>query len=67
LLAFVPFLLMLIVHRLLGLSDAFLAAPKPGEPYWPVYNLVMVFAFWFGFMGYVGYLFINIPSKSEDT
>ena len=61
LIAFVPFLLMLLVHRMLGLSDALLAGPHPGEPFWPIYNLLMVLAIFAGFVGYVVYLVQSIP------
>jgi uncharacterized membrane protein YedE/YeeE len=37
----VPFLLMLAVHRLLGLSDALLAADDPGERPAHGYNLLL--------------------------
>jgi hypothetical protein len=37
----VPFLLMLTVHQLLSLSDALLAAEKPGERAAQGYNLVL--------------------------
>ncbi len=56
LLAFVPFLTMLTVHRMLGLSDVLMAQPKPHEPFWPVYNVVMVIAFYAGILGYLAYL-----------
>ena len=36
-----PFLLMLIVHQLLGLSDALLAADNPGERPAHGYNLLL--------------------------
>jgi hypothetical protein len=56
-LAFMPFALMLIVHRLLGLSDAMLAAPNPGQPYWPIYNIAMVMVFYLGIAGYLAHTF----------
>jgi hypothetical protein len=37
----VPFLLMLAIHRLLGLSDALLAAENPGERPAQGYNLLL--------------------------
>ena len=54
-LALVPFGLMLVVHRSLGLSDAALAAPKPGEPYWPLFNFGMILAFYLGVAGYLAH------------
>ena len=59
LLAFVPFLTMLTVHRLLGLSDAWMAQPKPNEPFWPVYNNVMIIAFYSGIASFLLYLWIS--------
>ena len=56
-LAFVPFGVMLIVHRALGLSDAFLAAPNPGQPFWPTYNAVMILIFYLGVGGYLAHTF----------
>jgi hypothetical protein len=53
--AFVPFALMLIVHRLLGLSDAVGVAPKPGEPHSLLFNFVMIAAFYLGVAGYLGH------------
>ncbi len=52
-----PFGLMLIVHRSLGLSDAMLAAPKPGQRFWPLYNIALVVAFYLGVGGYLAHTF----------
>ncbi len=65
LLAFVPFLTMLTLHRLLGLSDAFMSKPKPDEPFWPGYNEVMVIAFYAGILGYLAYLW-NTGFRNPD-
>ena len=62
LLAFVPFLTMLTVHRMLGLSHALMAQPKPNEPFWPVYNVVMIIAFYAGIAGFLGYLWNTTDS-----
>ena len=59
LLAFVPFLTMLTVHRLLGLSNTLMAQPKPHERFWPVYNVVTIIAFYSGIIGYLAYLWNN--------
>lgn len=56
-LAFIPFGLMLIVHRSLGLSDAMLAAPRPGQPFWPLYNVALVLALYLGVGGYLTHTF----------
>ncbi|MGL4463469.1 MAG: hypothetical protein ACRC1K_15065 [Planctomycetia bacterium] len=56
-LVFAPFGLMLFVHQSLGLSDALLAVPKPGEPFWPHFNLTMVFVFYLGVGGYAAHAF----------
>src|SRR4051794_11101336 len=45
---FVPFVLMLGVHRMLGLSDALMVSAGPGERPAYGYNLVMVGAFYLG-------------------
>jgi hypothetical protein len=63
--AFFPFLTMLAVHRLLGLSDAFMAKPKPSEPFWPVYNIVMVIAFYAGIGSYLTYLWVTDSDKPD--
>ena len=44
---FVPFAAMLTIHRMLGLSDAFMVAPAPGQPHSMLYNLLMILAFYF--------------------
>jgi hypothetical protein len=54
-LAFIPFGLMLIVHRSLGLSDALLAAPNPGQPFWPLFNVAMILALYLGVGGYLAH------------
>lgn len=51
--AFVPFAAMLTVHRILGLSDAMMVAPAPGQPHSLLYNMLMVLAFYAGIGGYV--------------
>lgn len=51
--AFVPFAAMLTVHRMLGLSDAMMVAPAPGEPHSLLYNMLMVLAFYAGISVYV--------------
>src|SRR4051794_3712354 len=43
-----PFAFMLGEHRRLGLSDALLAAPEPGEHDAQSFNLAMVAAFYLG-------------------
>jgi hypothetical protein len=43
-----PFAFMLVAHSLLGLSDALLAAPEPGERDAQSFNLAMVTAFYLG-------------------
>lgn len=43
-----PFALVLGAHWLLGLSDALLAAPEPGERDAQSFNLAMVAAFYLG-------------------
>jgi hypothetical protein len=48
LLFLVPFLVMLAIHRLLGLSDALMIQTPPGEREAHTYNLVMVIIFYFG-------------------
>ncbi len=51
--AFVPFATMLTVHRILGLSDAMMVAPAPGQPHSLLYNMLMVLAFYGGVGGYI--------------
>ena len=43
---------MLSVHRILGLSDAMMVAPAPGEPHSMFFNMLMVLAFYAGVAGY---------------
>jgi hypothetical protein len=50
---FVPFAAMLAVHRMLGLSDALMVAPAPGQPHSMLYNMLMILAFYFGVGGYI--------------
>ena len=56
-LATVPFGVMLIFHRVLNLSDALLAVPKPGQQYWPFYNVVLVLVFYLGLGVYLAHTF----------
>jgi hypothetical protein len=56
-LAFIPFGLMLIVHRSLGMSDALLAASKPAQPFWPRFNVAMIVVFYLGVGGYLAHTF----------
>ena len=42
---------MLSVHRILGLSDAMMVAPAPGEPHSMLFNMLMVLAFYAGVAG----------------
>jgi len=51
--AFVPFATMLTIHRMLGLSDAMMVAPSPGQPHSLLYNMLMVLAFYGGVGGYI--------------
>ncbi|MCC9607796.1 hypothetical protein LOC68_03295 [Blastopirellula sp. JC732] len=50
---FLPFALMLAIHRYLGLSDAMMVAPAPGQPHSILYNILMIGTFWFGVGGYL--------------
>jgi len=43
---------MLMAHRMLGLSDAMMVAPTPGQPHSLLYNIIMVLAFYGGVAGY---------------
>ena len=54
-LCLVPFGIMLAVHQWLGLSDAMMIGPKPGERWWPLYNVAMIFAFAYGTLFYVAF------------
>jgi hypothetical protein len=50
---FLPFVFLLAIHRHLGLSDAMMVAPAPGQTHSILYNMVMIRAFWFGVCGYI--------------
>jgi len=50
---FLPFALMFTIHRYLGLSDAMMVAPVPGQPHSILYNILMIGTFWFGVGGYL--------------
>ena len=50
---FIPFVTMLTIHQILGLSDAMGAAPAPGERHSLLYNMLMVLTFYFGVGGYI--------------
>lgn len=52
-----PFALMLAIHRYLGLSDAMMVAPAPGQPHSILYNILMIGTFWFGVGGYLTHVF----------
>ena len=56
-LCLVPFLVMLAVHRLLGLSDALMIQAPPGEREAHTYNLIMVGVFYFGVAAFVIHAF----------
>lgn len=49
----VPFLVMLSIHRIFGLSSAMSVNPLPGERFWPMYNPAMVVAFYAGVVSYL--------------
>ncbi len=48
-----PFVIMLVVHELLGISDALLAADEPGDDDARTYNTLMVAAFYLGNLAFV--------------
>jgi hypothetical protein len=50
---FLPLALMLAIHRYLGLSDAMMVAPAPGQPHSILYNILLIGTFWFGVAGYL--------------
>lgn len=52
----VPFILMLVVHQWLGLSDALMVAAGPGERPAHDYNLIMVVTFYLGLAAVVDHL-----------
>jgi len=49
----VPFVTMLTIHQMLGLSNNLMIGPTPGEPDSQIYNLFMVTAFWGGVFGFI--------------
>jgi len=51
----VPFLVMLAVHRFLGLSDALMIQTPPGEREAHTFNLVMVAVFYLGIAAFVAH------------
>lgn len=65
--AFVPFLIMLLIHRTLGVSIALLAKPSSIGLDWPIYNLVMMLVLYAGFLGYFVYLVISIPARNTKA
>ena len=56
-LCLLPFLVMLAVHRLLGLSDALMVQTPPGERDAHTYNLIMVGVFYVGVAAFVVHAF----------
>ncbi len=50
---FLPFASMLAIHRYLGLSDAMMVAPTPGQPHSLLYNMLMICAFYIGVGGFI--------------
>ena len=63
-LCLVPFLVMLAVHRLLGLSDALMVQTPPGEREAHTYNLVMVAIFYLGVAAFVVHALAFAPRRS---
>lgn len=59
----VPFIAMLIIHRMLGLDDNLLAAPKAGKPDGATYNLAMVPVLWAGIIG----VFIHTTLHAKES
>lgn len=53
----VPFLVMLAVHRFLGLSDALMIQTPPGEREAHTYNLVMIAVFFLGVAAFAVHAF----------
>ncbi|HEY1170803.1 MAG TPA: hypothetical protein VGH19_05480 [Verrucomicrobiae bacterium] len=49
----IPFPVMLLIHRLLGYSDALMVATPPGEIAAHTYNLIMVLVFYFGLTAFI--------------
>ena len=60
---FLPFAAMLAVHRVLGLSDAMMVAPAPGEPHSMLYNMILVLAFYAGVTGYILHIAVIADRK----
>jgi len=56
-LCLLPFLAMLAVHRLLGLSDALMVQTPPGEPEADTYNLIMTGVFLVGVAAFAVHAF----------
>ena len=57
----VPFVAMMIAHKVLNLSNHFLAAPEPGKRDWLLYNLFMMFVFWTGVVGFYIHMTCHAP------
>ena len=60
----VPFLILLGIHRVFGLSDALLGAPEPGEREVPVYNIALIVVFYAGVLSFIGHTFA-VAEKSR--
>ena len=57
---------MLYFHHLLGLSDAMMSAPKPGETFWPLYNILMIAVFHLGQAGYSAHAFWMFSKSARE-
>lgn len=56
-LSLVPSLVLLAIHRLLGLSDALMAQTPPREQEAHTYNLIMICVFYAGVVGFTAHTF----------
>ena len=56
-----PFLLMVLVHRLLGFSDALMVETPPGEREARAYNLLVMIVFYSGVFSFVFHDFVYSP------
>ena len=63
-LCLVPFLVMLALHRLFGLSDALMVQTPPGEREAHTYNLVVVAVFFLGVAAFIVHAFAFAPRRS---
>src|SRR5690242_9989277 len=59
-LSFLPFATLLYIHWRLGMSDAMMVRPRPGQPHSIIFNIALILSFWAGVAGYLAHTFVML-------